>query len=96
MLPVAIVRRQVLAVYAVDKYTATAAAEKLAQCADEIAELSMNRIAGAIIALWRHKRTGYDKQLQAKCAHYYDGGRKDTQQATNEPLRAKLESLRIK
>jgi len=97
MLPVAIVRKQVLGFYAVDRQTASQAAERLAKVADDVAELSMSRVAGCIVALWRHRPgSGYEKRLQARSGQYYGNAYQDAKDEVNDGLRAKLEVLRVK
>jgi hypothetical protein len=96
MIPIHEARKQVLAAYAVDRATASQVSDKLARVVNDASDLTVQRIAGAIVAVWRHCRTGYDKRLQAESRTYYDGGRQQAQDEINAVLRAKLDQLRLK
>lgn len=88
-------RQRIQECYRLDKYTTAKVAKQLMPVVTDASELTSARIGGAIISVWRHASNAYSEALKVT-RHYYDGGRQQIQAAINEPLRVKLEGIRIR
>lgn len=94
MLSLSIIRRKVAERFALDKYALSAITAEMSRFVQDEQDLTASRIEGSVMAFFRHKRTDYESVLQAAPVQYYGGGYKDTKQATNDVLRAKISLLR--